>query len=181
MTEGRTHAEPTVTREKCSTLPGCWSKVLYPSNEQTTQGHDRAVYQLVLFITVFAWITRSFKRRRQMFPTHELWPNIVFASLTVSFILKDIYCRSIQKQSHAPPWWTDACNTPSGSVSVSQWLSLGPRLCTAMCVQRDLSVSTSLSLSGPLTRLSARHWSDRWLWYQPPAFSVFGYSRAGGS
>lgn len=36
-------------------------------------------------------------------------------------------------------------------------------LCTAMCVQQDLSVRASLSVSGPLTRLSARHRSDRWL------------------
>ena len=53
--------------------------------------------------------------------------------------------------------------------------------CTAMCVQQDLSVWTSLSVSGPLTRLSARHRSDRWLRCQPPVLSVSWYCRAEGS
>lgn len=82
--------------------------------------------------------------------------------------------KSLVQQSRAALWCADVCNTPSEPVSVSQYLSLGPRcvracslLCTAMCAQQDPSVGTSLSVSDPLTGLSARHRSDRWLRCQP--------------
>lgn len=66
------------------------------------------------------------------------------------------------------------------SVNSSVW-----GLCACMCARalvhraQDLSMRTSLSVSGPLTRLSARHRSDRWLRCQLPVLSVSWYRRAG--